>query len=313
MSVVGSRVAVLGATGHVGKCLSAALLGDGTHDVTTVARDSVALARFLAAVPGGAAARRSSFEEFPGCEFDVVLNCVGVGNPESIIALGAEVFDLTERFDRMVMEYLGRHPESMCVSISSGAIYGEFSAPGDGTTPGLADRASLTPREYYGQAKLASELRHREASDQHIVDLRLFGFFSRYADVQARSLMGDIVRAVSRRDVVTVTADDVIRDYVDPDDLAELLRCVMRATPCNGVFDVYSAAPVGKFALLDAFAERYGISYTVEQAPDVPEATGDKPMYYSTDRGAATIGYEPRWTSLEALFRATDALVPGAS
>lgn len=313
MSVLRKRVAVLGATGHVGKCVTAALLGHGGQDVTAVVRDTAALGRFLETVPGGADARACSFDEFRGRDFDVIVNCVGVGSPDSIRSLGEDIFDLTERFDRLVLEYVDRRPETLCIAFSSGAVYGsDFSTPGTGSAPRHADRESLARRDYYGQAKLASEARHRSASERFIVDLRLFGLFSKYADVQARSLMGDVYRAVSLREMLTVSAEDVVRDYVDPYDLFGLLQCVMLATPRNDAFDVYSAAPIGKFALLEAFAERYDLRFTVGASLCMPDATGSKPMYFSTDRRAASIGYQPEWTSLEALFRATDALMSDA-
>ncbi len=313
MSLASRRVAVLGATGHVGKCVTAGLLNHGVHEVTAVARNTPAVAAFLEALPDGAAAHRCSFTEFPERDFDVIINCVGAGTPNAIQALGPSIFALTEEFDDLVFAYLDRHPGALCVAMSSGAAYGgDFSSPAGGAGETSDAFVGQAPNDHYGRAKMASEERHRAATGRAIVDLRLFGLFSRFVDLSSPSLMSDIVRALLDRDELVVSADDIVRDYVDPDDLVRLLLCVLDAGPRNDVFDVFSAAPVSKSALLEAFAERYGLHYAIDPALAVLGVTGLKPDYYSLDRHAESIGYAPKWTSLEALCRETDAVLSAA-
>ncbi|KAF0208852.1 MAG: NAD(P)-dependent oxidoreductase [Actinomycetota bacterium] len=313
MSPERRRIAVLGATGHVGKCLTAALLEGGKHEVTAVARNEERLADFLDALPHGEAASRSSFDDFPKERFDAVVNCVGVGAPADRATLGASVVMLTEQIDAIVAAYLKEHPEALHIGISSGAAYcSDFTLPASAATPCESDCREVIPGDEYGAAKRDSEARHREAAADWIVDLRLFGLFSRFADLDARYLMSDVCRAILQGDVLKVSADEVVRDYVDPGDFAALLEHVIEADRRNDVFDVYSAAPTGKFEMLETFSDRYGLRFEVSPEVVIPGATGIKPNYYSVNHKAGLLGYEPRRTSLQALISEADALLAAA-
>ena len=100
-----------------------------------------------------------------------------------------------------------------------------------------------------------------------------------------------------------------MRDYIAPRDMASLLVATLDAPPRNDVFDLYSAAPVSKFEALEEFSVRYGLKYDVLETPATLTATGLKPNHYSTNRRAASVGYEPSLTSLETLTEEIDALL----
>ena len=103
--------------------------------------------------------------------------------------------------------------------------------------------------------------------------------------------------------------EDVARDYANPSDLANLVSAIIEGHPLNDVFDVYSAEPVTKFALLDHCAERYGLVYAVKPEWGISSPTGDKSKYFSTNRRATSVGYVPRYTSIESLTREMDAIL----
>ncbi len=303
-------IAILGATGHVGKCLTSALLATADHEVTAVVRDVRRAEDFLATQPGGSRCKTASFEEFALREYDAVVNCVGVGSPLGVISEGAAIFSLTERFDQVVFDYLDRRPDTRCISFSSGAAYcGDFVEPVSEATPASVPVNRIQPSDYYGVAKLASELRHRAAQQLAIVDFRLFGLFSRNIDLDAGFFMGDVFRAIANSETLEVGPEQMARDYIAPCDMAALLLKVLDASPCNEVIDLYSAAPVTKFEVLDRFSERYGLAYEVLHTPATSMATGLKPNYFSTNRRAATFGYEPTRTSLQTLSEEIDALL----
>ena len=310
MTVSRHSVAILGATGHVGKCLTASLLARGEHDVTAIARSSERLEMFLDRLPAGDRVARRSFAEFPHGEYDVVVNCVGVRNSADAPPAGVSIFALTEQFDAVVMDYLEGRPDTLYVAFSSGAAYcGDFSSPADENSPAIVNINAIVPTDYYGVAKLASEVKHRAAADLAIVDLRLFGLFSRYSDLSAPYFMNDVYGALAQDSVLKVGPEDMTRDYIDPDDMTALLVAVIGAGPHNDVYDLYSAAPVAKFDVLEGFSARYGLKYDVLDSPMAPTSTGMKPGYYSTNRRAATLGYEPARTSMQSLAREMDALL----
>jgi len=239
-----------------------------------------------------------------------VLNCVGFGNPAMLGDSEADVFALTEEFDGLTFRYLAAHSESRLISFSSGAAYGgTFEEPAGESSWAKYAANCLGPGALYGLTKLASEARHRSTPDYPIVDLRLFGLFSRHIDPSARYLMNSVVSAIVEGTTLVTSSEDIVRDYVDPSDLARLVTAIIGAEPMNEVFDVYSVEPVRKFALLDIFAQRYGLTFIVEPETVVRSATGSKLNYYSTNRRASVVGYTPRFTSIEALLRETDAVL----
>lgn len=307
---VTARIAILGATGHVGKCLTAGLLARGGYSLTAVVRDAPRLMTFLSGEADGAACAVRSFEDFGVDEYDAVVNCVGVGTPGGVTEAGARIFEITERFDALVLDYQQRHPETRYIAFSSGAAYcGDFAEPASEATFARVNINSLAPTDYYGIAKLASESKHRAMGDRPMVDLRLFGLFSRYADMGAHYFMTDVYHALERQETLKVGPENVIRDYIDPDDLCSVVCAVLDAEPCNDVFDLYSAAPVSKFEILSTFAARYGLTYDVLDSPVGDAATGSKPNYYSTSRRAARLGYRPMYTSIGSLERQIDVLL----
>lgn len=310
MTVSLDRIAILGATGHVGKCLTSALLANGEHDVVAVARNGARLDAFLATLPHGHDCSTASFEEFARGEYDAVVNCVGVGTPAGVISAGATIFALTEQFDQLVLDHLERRPGTRCVAFSSGAAYcGTFEEPASETTPAVVPLNGIRPSDYYGVAKLASEARHRAAADCAIVDFRLFGLFSRHIDVEADFFMCSVYRAIEQGVTLCVGCENMVRDYIAPSDMATLLLEVLGAEPRNDVIDLYSAAPVAKFDALARLSESHGLVYEVLEASTAGAATGLKPNYYSLNRRAATFGYQPTRTSLQVLTEEMDAML----
>ena len=309
------RVAVLGATGHVAKCLTAGMWANPAVDMTLVVRDLARLDAFVATLPEASSSeawappRQVTFDDFGVGEYDAIINCVGFGNPAELAgASGRAVFALTEKFDHVVLDYLEDSPETRYVSMSSGAVYGgDFSEPASERSRSVFPANQLTSLDVYGLAKLASEARHRAIPDRAIVDLRLFGLYSRHIDPHARYFMNDVYGAVVTGARLEVGAEDIKRDYVDPADLTALVLGVLDSLPRNDVFDVYSAHPVSKFEILDDFAKRYGLAYVVDEGRSSGSPTGPKLNYYSTNERAQQVGYVPRWTSLETLRNETDA------
>ncbi len=305
-----TRIAILGATGHVGKCLTDSLLHRGFL-VTAVVRDAERMNAFLRGIqPLGSQCEVRSFAEFATGEYDAIVNCVGVGTPAAVTASGADIFTLTEQFDGLAMDYLAAHPDTRYVAVSSGAAYGgDFAQPASEDTRAVVPINGIRSADYYGIAKLAAEAKHRAAAEFAIVDFRLFGLFSRHAYLDAGFFMCDVYRAITRGTTLAVGPEDIVRDYIAPSDMAALLVAVLDAAPRNDVLDLYSALPARKFALLEDFSARYGLKYDVLGDPTENTATGVKPNYYSTNRRAASTGYQPSRTSLETLTEEIDALL----
>ena len=134
---------------------------------------------------------------FANHEFDAIINFVGVGNPAQAIAMGNSIFDITLRFDEMVLDYLQTHPNCRYLFLSSGAAYGSsFNEPVNRDAPAIVAINNLVPQDWYGVAKLHAECRHRSYPELPIIDIRVFNYFSRTQDISARFLITDILRAI---------------------------------------------------------------------------------------------------------------------
>lgn len=301
---------MLGATGHVARNLMVHLGAAANLELLLYARRPEAVAAFLQQWPCAATCTPQRIEDLGVEPIDAVINCVGLGDPATVSGAGVAVYELTDRFESLVMGHLQLHPEVRYIDFSSGAVYGTaFTAPAGDDTPAVVPVNHIGPEHHYGIAKLGAEARHRAAADLAIVDLRLFGLFSRFVDPNARYLMNDVVGCLLDGTELVTGPDDIWRDYVHPVDLAALVRAVLATDPLNDVFDVASAAPVSKFELLERFARQHGLKYAVDESLVLPAATGAKTHYYSTSVRAERIGHHPRFTAMEALVEEVAAIL----
>jgi nucleoside-diphosphate-sugar epimerase len=301
------RVAILGATGHVGKVLADGLAT--THELTLYARRPAVAAAFADAL--GLAVAIDGLDNLASGEHDSLVNCIGVGDPAAVAADPALVYRVTQAADDLALTYLAENPGCTLVNFSSGAAYcSEFAEPADDDTRAALRAADLRADQHYGLAKLASEGRHRAESSHGIIDLRLFSLFSRHIDVGSAFMMNDVVRCLRSGETLATGSADNTRDYVAPADLCALVGLSIGARDgANLAVDVFSSAPVAKFELLDAMRERFGLRYVVEGGVLGVGATGAKPKYYSLSRKAAQLGYAPSRTSLEALVQEVETLL----
>lgn len=297
-----TRLAILGASSQIARDLIDSFARQGQRELLLYVRDVPAARRWLAA-------RRLDFAvahyaDYGSAPHDAVLNFVGVGDPRRAAQMGGAIFGVTQQFDDLALQQLQRHPERRYIFLSSGAAYGGgFRQPAGPDTRADIGLNALVPQEYYAVAKLHAECKHRALAQLAITDLRVFNYFSRSQDLEARYFISDILRAIRDASTLSTSPDTMVRDYLHPHDFHQLVDCVLRAPPGNRALDCYSAAPVDKGALLAAMQERFGLRYTVDQgaAGAIVNATGAKPHYYSLNRQAAELGYRPAYSSLAGI------------
>lgn len=298
------RIAILGATSQIAKDLIVSFSAETDMHLHLFARRPDEAANWLekAGLSG-----RYPTDDFPGFakqEFDAVINFVGVGNPAKATAMGNSIFDITLRFDQMVLDYLQIHPACRYLFLSSGAAYGSsFNEPAKRDTPAVVAINDLAPHEWYGVAKLHAECRHRAHPELPIIDIRVFNYFSRTQDLSARFLITDILRAIRDKAVLKTSPDYIMRDFLSPPDFYQLVGKLLSSPAANAAVDCYTREPIDKPALLAAMQEKFGLRYEIASAAASVNATGSKPRYYSLNTRAADFGYEPKFTSLEGVIK----------
>lgn len=307
------KIALLGATGHIARCLIEGFSRAGGHELILYARSPERVKAFLSSVGWTGSASCEPFDGFGRVVCDAVINCVGIGDPAKAKAAGASIVRLTETCDNMVLEYLDAHPGARYIHFSSGAAFRtDFTAPAGDDTPTGRDVGQGGPSDYYGAAKRDAEARHRAKPNLSIVDLRVFGFFSRHIDLDAEFFLCEILSCVKEGRSLATGPEDIVRDFVHPRDLLSLVSLCLEGKGSNEAFDVYSRAPARKFAILDHFASRYGLKVRVREGGGTSSPTGSKPKYYSTSRRAERIGYSPQFTSMDTIIGESEAILDSA-
>lgn len=309
MGSLNKKIAIIGATGHIAKSLIDSFCRTNQHELFLFARSLERLSIFLASINFSSASPRS-FSEFAHEEYDVIINCVGIGDPGKLKSAGISIFKVTEIYDNLVLDYLETHPATLYLNFSSGAAFGtDFSAPIKNSTCAKWSINQIASNDFYGIAKLNSEAKHRALANLHIVDLRVFGYFSRFIDLESQYLINEIINSIRDSKEFVTGAHNIVRDYVHPKDLFSLIdKCIAKST-LNGVFDVYSLKPVTKFEILDYFAAEHGLKYVVKDNVNISAATGIKDRYYSDNKNAREVGYIPRFTSLDSIIQEASVLL----
>lgn len=242
-------------------------------------------------------------------DIDVIINFVGAGDPQRIIKMGNSIFEVTETFDRMALDYIDKNRDCKYIFISSGAAFGDnFNTPADIDKQSIFPINNLQPQHYYGCAKAMAEIRHR-VTERNIFDLRVFNYISLNIDINYRFMITDMIRAIKDKAVFKVDRAPIVRDYVGPLDFYQMINILMSKDKMNTPVDIYSRQPVTKESLLTAMATRYGLEYETVGTQAWFPATGVKEKYFSTNTGAYVLGYRPTLSSLENIFLAVDKIL----
>lgn len=304
------RIAILGATSQLARDLIASFSAEDQTYLHLFARRPAEVAKWLASAGLSGRHPADDFSGFAKQEFDAVINFVGVGNPAQAQAMGNSIFDITLRFDELVLDYLRIHQDCRYLFLSSGAAYGSvFNEPATRATPAIVPINHLSPQDWYGVAKLHAECRHRAHPDYGIFDIRVFNYFSHTQDISARFLITDILRAIRDEAVLKTSSDYIVRDFLHPADFCRLVRVLLATPAANTALDCYTRATIDKFSLLAAMQERFGLQYEVTSTPVSVNATGSKAHYYSLNDRAADFGYQPALTSLEGVMLESENLL----
>ena len=287
------KIAIIGATGYIGR----SLLEEFIQEEYTV----YAFSRTDSGVKSLLRAKNCNgylLDDFRSFEYDVVINCAGVGDPKVLKNDPSQIFHVTEDTDSLVIRYLIEHPKALYINLSSGAVYGDnFKQPIDLGTDSVFHVNLLSPNDYYAIAKINSEAKHRSMTTLNIVDLRVFAFFSRFVDTNGGFLMSEIVSCMKNKKVFETNANDIVRDYITQSDLFSLIKVVMQQEKINDFFDVYSQKEVSKFELLDFLKKKYNFEYRIKEV-EVNKIALAKNIYYSRNKKAEKLGYFPKSSSL---------------
>jgi nucleoside-diphosphate-sugar epimerase len=286
-------IAILGATGTLGLSLARELAADA-GGLVLFARHPQRLAN----VRLGSTVGIRPLDEFAGADFDLVINAIGAGDPGRVAALGDEILAITAQWDRRVLDTMDAR--TCYVFLSSGAVHASsFTEPDRGGRDGAVSA--------YVTSKRTAEARHRALGDRSILDLRVFGYADTALPRDGRFFLCELARSVILRVPFRTLVADMVRDYAGRAEVASLIKCWVTAGARNMPLDVYTKEPASKRDILRIAHERFGVE--IEYRDDVVESrTGATQIYASFNRDAASLGYDPKRTSLEVVTDYLDGI-----
>jgi nucleoside-diphosphate-sugar epimerase len=290
------KIAILGASGHIGASLADELSKRSGLDLVLFSRRPSASLLTGPAAETRVSQRAVSDLDFSGC--DIVINAIGLGAPDKIAAAGADILRLTFEWEDKIKAALRVAPECLYVFISSGAIYGRLDqkpASSDSVAEFSVNEAEIGSG--YAKAKFVAEALHRSWRHNRILDVRIFGYASQFIDLRSTFFLSQIYRALLEDTVFVTGPQDMVRDYVGAKELLSLVESVARRAQVNDAVDVFSLAPVNKFSIIDAM-QQFGLK--CEVVDDAERAIAPaRVQYFTSFMRAREYGYRPQRSSLD--------------
>jgi nucleoside-diphosphate-sugar epimerase len=303
------KIGILGATGHIAKGLIYGFQGEDDYELHLFARDRGKFDSFISETTCRIASI-SDYTDLYNADYDAIINCVGIGDPGILRESPSLILSITEEFDNLVLNYLKKNNSTIYINLSSGAVFGsDFHEPVKEGTLTILDMNNILPSQFYSLAKINSEVKHRSLSNLSIIDLRVFGYFSRFIELQKRYLLNEILSCLKTREIFHTNSSNIIRDYIHFNDLVDLIKICLINKKLNDAFDVYSKKPIAKFDILEFYKTNYGLDYCIEKNGGLASITGNKDLYYSNNIKAQMLGYYPQLTSLDCITKETQALM----
>jgi nucleoside-diphosphate-sugar epimerase len=298
------KIAILGATSQIAQDLILSFSKYKDYDFFLFGRNIELLEKWINRENLNNKYSAQEYSCFNNSRYNVIINFVGIGDPVKAQKMGNDIFKITEKYDGMALDYVKHHKETKYIFLSSGAVYGgNYQEPVNKNTVAMIDINNLDSTDWYTIAKLYAEAKHRSLSNLSIVDIRVFNYFSHTQDMTARFLITDIVRAIKNKEVFKTSSNNIVRDFITPPDFYHLIQAIIDYDPINIALDCYTKSPVAKFDLLDKLKDKFGLKYEISKVVKVVNATGVKINYYSLNKTAKSIGYNPKNTSLEGIIQ----------
>ncbi|MFA5322010.1 MAG: NAD(P)-dependent oxidoreductase [Smithella sp.] len=298
------KISILGARGQIARSLISLYMERG--ELSNLELYSRSPEKLISEVKG---AKVYPSEDFIHHNHEIIINCIGISNLKGIGNSGAKIFKINETWDNLILEYLKRNEKALYISMSSGAVYGKnFQSPVAKNSCLLSGMVEISPADFYAVSKLNCEAKHRSFDKFSIVDLRIFSYISNFIAFKSNFLISEIMTAIKNKQTFVTNDLNLARDYLHPEDMIQVIDVVIKSWQnagfINDVFDTYSKNPVTKMDMLQSISEKFNLLYEIKMETNVDSsATGFKMNYYSVNKKLQKLGYEPRYSSLDAILK----------
>lgn len=294
-------IAIFGATGHIGKNLTYYFSKNKKNNLILFGRNKKKIQKIMNQIIPKKKYSFRKYNEFNNKKYDVIINCIGIGNPKDIIQ-NKDILKITEYYDDKILDYMKNKKSIIYINFSSGAIFGQtIRSPISESSQASINVNKLNEGSYYAISKIYAEIKHRNLKNMNIVDLRIFSFFSRFINLQDEFLIADITNAIKLNKKFITDKNEIIRDYIHPEDLFEIIQKCIKKEKINMALDISSKKPISKFSLLQHLAKKYELNYRISNKIKT-SPTGLKSKYYSKSKKIEDLGIFPKYTSLQTIL-----------
>ena len=119
------KIAVLGGTSQISKDLILSFSKHTHYEYSLFARNTKLLEEWINSENLNGRCQVYEYSKFNiNRTYDIIINSVGIGDPEKAQKMGKDIFKITEQYDGMALEYIKCNEETKYIFLSSGAIYG---------------------------------------------------------------------------------------------------------------------------------------------------------------------------------------------
>lgn len=304
------KVAIFGSTSNIAADVIKHF-SNKNIEMDLYSRDVISAERIIRKIEGVKATNLNYSSFNAEVAYDVIINFIGLGCPEKIKKAADELVDVAKYYDSMILNYLSSNRRCRYIFISSGVVYGEnFFEPIPCEGRNINDNTIEFGLSSYAISKISCEKTHRQFPNLAIVDLRVFSYFNSMYDPDSKLFMSQICNAIRDNKVLIVSADKMVRDYINPIDFCSLVDAIIASQPINIAVDCYSNAPIEKIELLEAMKKEFGLKYFLQDKASNQSVYTNKTNYYSLFSNAKKIGYRPSYSSLEGLIYECKKLFP---
>jgi len=306
------QVAILGASSQISKGLIKLFVKNNDNHLFLFVRDEIVFKQWIESQdPNNKNFEIHHIKDFnSNFNIDLIINCVGVGDPNKVMQMGSNILDITKIYDDIVLDYLHENPRAKYIFLSSGAVYGDiFSAPADEDSKSLINLNFDTPANFYSLAKLYAEARHRALPNLNIADVRVFNYISPSIDLNGNFFIAQAIKASIDGKIFQTNSTNINRDFVGPEDLFSLISAINNFPQLNDSFDCFSKKPIDKFKILDFLQSNFNLEFIVHNNEVSDFIKDSKENYYSVNYKAKAIGFEPEFESIENINNSILAII----
>ena len=240
------------------------------------------------------------YSKFGKEDYNLIINFIGSSDPNKTNNLTKLDYDIYNKYDDMVLNFLKTNPSCKYIFISSGIICKSEKLRFLNLSFSLS--TFLRNKTYwYKKTKIDIENKHRNFSDRNIVDLRIYSYVGQNIDLASELFLSQIIRAIRKSITLEVSPINFRRDYLHEDDLFNIIQKIIETKRLNIPLDCFSRKPVEKFTLLENLKLKYNLKYIVKSKNFFKKKILTD-NYFSLNRDAKEIGYNPKFNSEDGIM-----------